>query len=80
MKIELKLKWQLSATIHYFKSTLSNYPFKSLDSNISFKPTVIYNYCVQYHGLADRYNDANLNTKYKDFSIKDLKKALKNSK
>ena len=39
--------------------------------------TVIYNYCVQYHGVADRYNDADLKTKYKDFSTKDLKKALK---
>ena len=66
----------------YFKSTLSNYPIKSLDldSNISFMSTVIYNYCVQYHGVADRYNDADLKTKYKDFSIKDLKKALKELK
>ena len=47
---ELPLEW--STANDYFKSTLSNYPFKSLDlhSNISFMPTVIYNYCVQCHG------------------------------
>ena len=42
--------------------------------------TVIYNYCVEYHGVADRYNDADLKAKYKDFSLKDLKKALKELK
>ena len=42
------LEW--STANDYFKSTLSNYPIKSLDldSNISFMSTVIYNYCVQY--------------------------------
>ena len=74
------LEW--STPNDYFKAALSNYPIKSLDldSNISFISTVIYNYCAQYHGVADRYNNAHLKTKYKDFSIKDLKKALKELK
>ena len=74
------LEW--STANDYFKSTLSNYPIKLLDlsSNISFMSTIIYNYCAQYHGFDDKNNDADLKTKYKDFSIKELKKALKQLK
>ena len=42
--------------------------------------TTIYNYCAQYHGFDDKYNDADPRTKYKDFSIKELKKASKQLK
>jgi len=42
--------------------------------------TIIYNCCAQYHGFDDKYNDVDLKTKYKDFSIKELKKALKQVK
>ena len=74
------LEW--STANDYFKSTLSNYPIKLLDfnSNISFMSTTIYNYIAQYHGFDDKYNDADLKTKYRDFSIKELKKALKRLK
>jgi len=74
------LEW--STANDYFKSTLSNYPIKLLDlnSNIGFMSTTIYNYCAQYHGFDDKYNDADPRTKYKDFSIKELKKASKQLK
>jgi len=74
------LEW--STANDYFKSTLSNYPIKLLDlnSNIGFMSTIIYNYCAQYHGFDDKYNDADLKTKYRDFSIKELKTALKQLK
>ena len=71
------LEW--STANAYFTSMISNYPIKLLylNSNIGFMSTIIYNYCVEYHGFEDKYNDADLKTKYKDFSIKELKKALK---
>jgi len=74
------LEW--STANDYFKSTLSNYPIKLLDlnSNIGFMSTTIYNYYAQYHGFDDKYNDADLKTKYRDFSIKELKTALKQLK
>ena len=42
--------------------------------------TTIYMYCAQYHRFDDKYNDADLKTKYKDFSIKGVQKALKQLK
>ena len=74
------LEW--STVNDYFNSMLSNYPIKLLDlnSNISFMLTTICNYCAQYHGFDDKYSDADLKTKYIDFSIKELKKALKQLK
>ena len=71
------LEW--STANDYVTSMLSNYPIKLLDlnSNISFMSTTIYICCAQYHGFNNKYNDADLKTKHRDFSIKELKKALK---
>ena len=74
------LQW--STTYEYFKSTLSHYPIKSYDlnSNVSFVSTAIYGYCLQNYGFANDSNNVDMQNKYRDFHIKDLKKELKQLK
>ena len=67
----------------YFKfSILSNAPIKSQDLNASNKllNTIIYNYFAENFGYVKRLPDDLLYNKYDNYSIKDLKKALKELK
>ena len=64
----------------YFKfSILSNAPMKSQDLNASIKllNTTIYNYFAENFGYVECLPDDSLYNKYDNYSIKDLKKALK---
>ena len=67
----------------YFKfSILSNAPIKSQDLNASIKllNTTIYNYFAENFGYVERLPGDSLYNKYDNYSIKDLKKALKGLK
>ena len=67
----------------YFKfSVLSNAPIKSQDLNASIKllNTTICNYFAENFGYVERLLDDSLYYKYDNYSIKDLKKALKELK
>ena len=67
----------------YFKFLiLSNAPIKSQDLNASIKllNTTIYNYFAENFGYVERLPDDSLYNKYNNYSIKDLKKALKELK
>ena len=61
---------------------MSNAPIKSQDLNASIKllNTTIYNYFAENFGYEERLPDDSLCNKYDNYSIKDLKKALKELK
>ena len=67
----------------FFKLTFSNHPItpQDLNNNINTMATVIYNYFSENFGFVDDNNSsAQFESKYKTFSTKDLKKALKKLK
>ena len=67
----------------YFKSALfSNGPIKSRDLNTSIQilNNTIYNYFADNFGYTETIPDENVVNKYKDLTVKDLKKALRNLK
>ena len=69
-----------STANEYFKSTLPlNGPIKSqeLDASIQVLDNTIYDYFARTYGHIGTIPDKNLNNKYKDHTLKDLKKALK---
>ena len=61
---------------------MSNAPIKSQDLNASIRllNTTIYNYFAENFGYVERLPDDSLYNKYENYSIKDLKKALKEPK
>ena len=70
-------KW--STANEYFKIALqSNQPMRSqnLDSNIRLLNNVIYEYFAKNFGYTDSIPDNSMVNKYKDYKVKDLKKAL----
>ena len=69
-----------STANEYFKSTLPlNGPIKSqeLDASIQVLNNTIYDYFARNYGHIETIPDKNLENKYKDHTVKDLKKALK---
>ena len=78
-----KSNLQWSTANDYFKFALqTNQPITSqdLDSNIMVLNNIIYEYFAQNFGYTDSTPDNSLVEKYKDYTVKDLKKALKNLK
>jgi hypothetical protein len=73
------LDWQWSTANEYFKLALSNEPIKphDLNSNIKNLNDVIYNYFTENFGQVEKNNDTNMINKYKDLTVKELKKSLK---
>ena len=75
------LQWSIAKD--FFKLTFSNHPItpQDLNNNINTMATVIYNYFSENFGFVDDNNSsAQFESKYKTFSTKDLKKALKKLK
>jgi hypothetical protein len=75
------LQW--STANDYFKFALqSNQPITSqdLDSNIKLLNNIVYEYFAKNFGQTDSTPDNSLVNKYKDYTVKDLKKALKTLK
>ena len=75
------LQWSIAND--FFKLTFSNHPItpQDLNNNINTMATVIYNYFSENFGFVDDNNSsAQFESKYKTFSTKDLKKALKKLK
>jgi hypothetical protein len=75
------LQW--STANDYFKFALqSNQPITSqdLDSNIKLLNNIVYEYFAKNFGHTDSTPDNSLVNKYKDYTVKDLKKALKTLK
>ena len=75
------LQW--STANDYFKLALqSNQPITSqdLDSNIKLLNNIVYEYFAKNFGHTDSTPDNSLVNKYKDYTVKDLKKALKTLK
>ena len=67
----------------YFKFALqSNQPIASqdLDTNINLLNNIVYDYFAQNFGYTDSPPDNSLINRYKDYTVKDLKKALKTLK
>ena len=78
-----KSNLQWSTANDYFKFVLqTNQPITSqdLDSNIMVLNNIIYEYFAQNFGYTDSTPDNSLVEKYKDYTVKDLKKALKDLK
>ena len=78
-----KSNLQWSTANDYFKFVLeSDQPITSqdLDSNIKALNNIIYEYFAQNFGYADSTPDNSMVDKYKDYTVKDLKKALKSLK
>ena len=78
-----KTNQEWSTANDYFKFTLqSNQPITSqdLNTNIKLLHNIIYEYCSQNFGFTDSSPDNSLVNKYKDYTVKDLKKALKHLK
>ena len=75
------LQWSIAND--FFKLTFSNHPItpQDLNNNVNTMATVIYNYFSENFGFVDDNNSsAQFESKYKTFSTKDLKKALKKLK
>ena len=73
----------MSTANEHFKFALqSNDPITSqdLNSNIKLLNNIIYDYFAQNFGYSESVPDNSLLNKYKDYEIKDLKKALKTLK
>ena len=67
----------------YFKYTLhTDHPIASQDINSKIKllNDAVYNYFSDNNGCCETVPDQNLVTKYKDYTVKELKKALQQLK
>ena len=78
-----KNNFEWSTANDYFKFALqSNQPITSqdLDSNIKVLNNIVYDYFAEHFGYTKSLSDNSLVNKYKDYTVKDLKKTLKDLK